>query len=291
MMASSLSWAERPLPRPVRYVGLPIAFVLLTLFFIFLGFPYDRIEENLTAQIREATGSEVEIESLGPHLGLLGPGLEARGVTAYPPGIRPISFERVVLRPAWSLAWLRADPAIHLDLVSPLGSASGAVILGSERGFDGRVQNLDLAALPLEAWLGGGRVDGRLAADADLLMGLEGPGGSLEFEVTDGSVSLPNLPIGLPFERLSGELRFGDETYLSVDRLELEGPILTARVSGALGEGGRGGIRSAPLDLQVEVDVKGSAIRTTLRGLGVRLDRDGTASFGVAGTLSNPVLD
>jgi hypothetical protein len=41
----------------------------------------------------------------------------------------------------------------------------------------------------------------------------------------------------------------------------------------------------------VEVDVKGSAIRTTLRGLGVRLDRDGTASFGVAGTLSNPVLD
>ena len=128
-MASLRNLLEGPTPRPLLYVGAPIAGVLLPTLFVFLGFPYDLFAPRLARQLSSATGSEIVIESIEPRITMAGPGMAARNVFVLRPDGASLSFDPLFVRPAWSTSWLRGDPSIHIDLRSEQGSVQGTILL------------------------------------------------------------------------------------------------------------------------------------------------------------------
>jgi len=163
-MADLLARLTAPIPRPVVFVGGPLLYLLLLAFFVFLRFPYDRLADRVEAAVQAASGMEVVIGELGPHLGLLGPGFEARDVSLMPAQGGRIPLEHLRLRPAWSLSWLRGVPAVHVDALGEMGRIAGAFALGDggPSGFDGSLEGVDSAS-PLEVRImqEGERIDAR----------------------------------------------------------------------------------------------------------------------------------
>lgn len=278
-----------PLPRPLLWVGVPLAGMLLVALFVFLGFPYDLLREALAAQVSAASGARIAIAELAPRVSPLGPALEARGVSAELPDGTRLRLDRARLRPAWSLSWLRGAPALAVDLAAPEGRLHGTLYAGGEPGFDGALEGVVLKDLPLEAWVPDLALDGLADADVDVVRGEAGPTGRVALHAREGSVGLPGLPVALPFARFEADAELGaDGRLLRVERLVLDGPMLAVEGEGELGAAAR--VEAAPLSGHVRLDVRESGVRPMIQGLGIRLDRDGRAEATLSGTLGQPRL-
>ncbi len=292
-MASAADRLARPLSRRTITVVLPAVYLVLTLFFVLMRFPYEHVAGGVVEQVEESTGMRLEIEELGPYLGLLGPGFQAHNVVAVPREGGMIQIDRLRLRPAWSLSWFRGDPAVHVGVRSPVGEVDGAVVIGDPMGFDGSVTRVDLSAPAVRDWMPIDGLDGRLTATGDLAFaeGVPLPEGDLELLIEEGSVVVPGSPLAIPFDRIEGGFVFGGESKLRSEGIQVTGPMLDATASGRLGDGNPGARWSrAQLELEVELQVKEPVARSALRGAGVRLERDGTATFEIGGTLSSPQI-
>jgi type II secretion system protein N len=278
------------LPRWLVRAAYPIWGAVLTAFFIFLGFPYDQLAHRLSSQAEASMKMRVSIGEVSPHLGIAGPGLAVREVLAAPEGGRTIVLQELVVRPAWSLAWFRGDPAIHLDVTSEIGNGSGTIILGDRGGWDGSLDSVRVDYLPLDM-LQAFEIDGLLDADVDLHGAPEEEGGGLlgtvDFELRDGSIGTEGLPVALPFDRLHGQLRFGDESYLTVSGVQIEGPLLHGTIEGRVGRGQPG---RQPLSLAVSYTVRDEELARLFAGIGGRPDENGQSKLSISGTLSNPVI-
>lgn len=277
---------EDPIPKPLLWVGVPIAALVLIIFFSFLRFPYDEFREPISDQLRQITRAEVRIGELEPTLGWTGPGLAAIDIDLIQPGQQRISIDRIEMRPAWSLGWLRMEPTLKVDLQSPMASADGVLALGNAPGWTGQIDIPDLAALPLPADSNIG-LAGSLHADADLALLGTGPAGPVRFEALSGSFAHPEIPIPVQFDRLTGELQLGGQALVELKEVLLDGPIIAADVEGVIlpapGNGDPG------LDMDVIVEVKSAPLKAMMRGMGLRLDRSGLTSFTLGGTLSRPI--
>jgi type II secretion system protein N len=271
----------------VKTLGFPLAGVLLVTCFIYLGFPYDHLAEYIAAEMGRETGVRLAIREIEPRLQLAGPGLEATGVSARWNDGGELQLDRALLRPAWSLSWLRGSPAIHLEIAGPAGEAEGTLTLDGAGAWEGELRGADLAALPISALWPGAAIEGSMGALVDLHLREGGPVGALAFEARDGSLAAPGLGMALPYERIQGELEFGGEAFATVKLLRLEGPVLTAEVTGALGKARR--FESAPLALTARLDVK-PPLRSLFQSAGIRVSRDGTARIRISGTPARPVL-
>lgn len=274
-----------PLPRPLFLVGVPLAGVFLVSLFIYLGFPYDKLGDRIKAETRRSGAMRVDFREVGPSLHLAGPGIEATGVRATLRDGETFRLERAMLRPAWSLAWFRGAPAVYAEIESEVGNVAGTVILGENGGYCGDLEQVDIAKLPLSQFAHMGTLDGVLDASVDLLLGERGPEGSVIFEARDGSIGLAVFPMPIAFETLSGELIFGDDAYVAVKRLDLEGPLLSGGVKGKVLQAAS--FSEAPLRLEVEIEAK-PAIGSAMRSAGVRVDRKGKAKARITGTVANP---
>jgi type II secretion system protein N len=274
------------LPAPLRLVVIPLAGLLLFLLFLHLRFPYDRLGGRIASQLGQLTQSQIQIGELAPRLSLAGPGLSARGVTAVTRSGARIQFERAFLRPAWSLAWLRANPAVFLDVAGPLGEADGVATLRVP-GFHGHLRGIELAHLPLSAALPGSSLHGVADLAVDVEVGEAGPVGSTGFDVKNGQLGLPRLPIEVPFTSLVGELRFGGENLAELSGLVLEGPLVSARASGTLGRAAR--VEAGELKLTVDLTAQ-PGLRAPLQAAGIALAADGTAKLQVTGTPGQPQI-
>ena len=274
--------------RPIGVLGTTLACVLLTLFFLFLGFPYDRLGERLAAELSRGSGTQLSFQELGPYVSLAGPGFEATGARiATADGIR-LQLDRARLRPAWSLAWLRLTPAIHLDLEGPPGRIIGVVTLGQAPGFAGRLEAIDLAQLPKNLVAPGAVLDGTLDAVVDLQAGSPGPQGNISLNAHEGSLGVPDLlPMAIPFDELSASLRLGDGAFLEVESLETQSALFSAQVSGTVATASS--FANAPLNLQVKLQTD-PAFSNNLKSLGIRISRDGKATLRIRGTPTAPVL-
>lgn len=279
---------ELELPRSVRRIWIPVGCVVLTLFFFLQGFPWDRVGALASARISELTGARVSMRSLSPSLGLLGPGIAAEGVTATLPNGNAIELDRARVRPAWSLAWLRGRPALAVDLRGPLGGAEGTAYLGAQPGFDGRLSDIDLAKLPVANLGPGAAADGRADADADVRLGPEGARGTLAIDARDGSLSLPGVPIALPFATIHTEVALTDAALVEIAAFDLDGPLLSAKVSGTVGR--TPFLSGAPLQLEVRLDAKDASVRPLLGQAGLRVGPDGAAQVRVLGTVGQPIV-
>ena len=284
------------LPRWLVVASWPIGGIALTAFFVFLGFPYDLLAVRLTEQVEQSTDVRLRIGELSPHVGFAGLGLEAREVLAAREGGRSIVLQRLIVRPAWSFAWLRGMPAVHLDVTSEIGSGAGTLILGSAGGFAGSLEAVRLEYLPLEM-LDSFDFQGILDAVVDLHAsdGDEGdePGGGgglvgdVDFDLREGSLSTEGLPVAVPFDRLHGQLHFGGERYLTVSGVRLDGPLIAGTVEGEIGHGASADRR--PLKIDIAYQIQDANLGSMLSGLGTR-GKDGISHLSVTGTLARPVV-
>ncbi len=284
---SGLAGDPGPLPRPLLWIGTPVVGLLLVVFFVYMGFPYDRLRDQLAVQVGNATGARVEIGALEPAPSLLGPGLRARTVVAHLRDGGALRLDRARLRPAWSLGWLTGDPAVALDVSGDeLGRVKGTATLGDAPGFDGDVADLALAQLPLRDLLGQLQLDGVVTGDVDIEFGDAGPEGRLDLFAVDGSLGLPGMPLALPFAELQADVELGTDPRVRIERFSLEGPMLSVSGEGTVGASPI--FDRAPLDLALRIEVREPSFRPMIQGLGVRLDRNGATQARVGGTVGRP---
>jgi type II secretion system protein N len=278
------------LPRWLRIASWPIGGLLLVSFFVFLGFPYDLLAQRIGNQVERSTGMRVRIGELSPHIGLAGLGLAARDVLASPEGGRTISVQKLVVRPAWSLAWFRGVPAVHLDVTSEIGNGVGTITLGATGGWEGELEAVQLEYLPLEM-LESFNIDGVLDADVDLHAQDPEAGGGLlgdvDFDLRDGSLATDGLPVAVPFERLHGQLRFGGEKYLIISGVELEGPMIAGTIEGEVGQGPSPDRQ--PVSVKIAYEVRDQSLAGMLSGMG-STGPGGSSEISVTGTVAQPVV-
>lgn len=281
------SAAPLPASRPLRILAIAAAAALLTGLFVYLGFPYDRLATRIAIAVEETTGVRLVLGPVGPDLGLLGPGIAIGSLRASLPDGEDWSFERVTLRPAWSTAWLSGTPAVFVDAAAPFGRVRGVATLADTPGFEGEGTQLDLGALLARFATQGGMLAGTADVRADVRMGPEGPEGPIAFSAQDGTLSHPQLPMDVPYERIDAELRLGGEALVEILSFEVTSPMGTGSITGKIGQARAPA--QAPLDLRIEVDAAEN-IQAPLRAQGVRFGRDGKLALSVRGTLARPVV-
>jgi type II secretion system protein N len=278
--------SAQSLPASVRWLALPLAGLLVFAFFLHRGFPYDRLGGALAARVAGATGAQVRIGELVPRFSLGGPGLEATGVDVTTAGGSRIAIERIFVRPAWSLAWLRANPAVRVDANGSFGEAHGVATLRVP-GFRGSLKGIELAGLPLDTALPGALLRGPADLELDLEVGGSGPEGSARFAVGRGLLGFTGLPMQLPFTSFAGELRLGGGSWAELHGASLEGPMISATGGGSLGLAAS--LLEAPLALDLELTAS-PGLRPQLATRGVKLGPDGMGRLLLTGTLAQPRL-
>ena len=286
--------AAAPFPllprRPARRaLVIAAAYCALTALFVVARFPVDRLTPRIEALASAATGSRVAIGTLDLDLVALLPALHARDVAVTTPAGTRLRLDRVRLRPAWSLSWLRGRPSLALALRAGQARLDGTVRLGPTPGFQGDFSQLDLAQLPAAA-LGsmGVSLDGRLSGAVDLRLGDSGLEGAVSLHATDGTFSMPLLPIGIPFQTVDADATLGGETLAEVASLVVDGPMVAMRASGTIARGPNPAF--APLALEARLEVREPALRALVADSGVSLGPDGVAELGIGGTLGAPEL-
>ena len=270
----------------LRSVAWGVAGLLLTVFFVAWSFPYERLAAAISTAVARTTPLSLQIQELGPSVSILGPGVRATGVRLSAAGGGELRFDALRLRPAWSLRWLLLRPTFRLAAELAGGTLDGT--LGLAPDFSGEAAELDLAQLPVATFWPGGALAGRLDASVDLRASAQGPEGTIALAAREGSVSLPLLPLPLPFETLTARLVLGGDAMLRVEALELSGPGLEARVEGSLGQAAA--FAQAACDLRIEIEAE-PALRAGLQSFGVRLGADGRGTLHVTGTPARPVVE
>ena len=269
-----------------RAFAVGMAAVALTSVFLVAGFPYDRLAPRAAAVIENASGARVTIGRLGLGVAWFAPQLRASDVDVAWPSGKTASFQSIRVHPAWSAAWLRGTPALVIELRSPLGEVDGTVISGSSPSFDGELRNASLALLPFQGIAAGTQLDGRVDARLDVTIAEAGPQGRVHFEAKQGSLTLPLLPIGVPFDKLSGDLALGGDSLAVLDAFDLAGPLVTLTASGTVGRNANPNL--APLALKARIEARDPTVRSMLQAQGVALDASGAAAVEIGGTLGNP---
>ena len=278
--------ARDGLPDRLRLGAISLAGLVLVLFFVYRGFPYDQLAENLAARVGHAMNVRITVQDVAPRLALLGPGIEATDVRIVRNDGNMLRIDRARLRPAWSLAWFRGDPAVHAEIETPLGAADGLLVLGDRRSWSGDLAGVDLTLLAAEIAWPGVNLTGTVDAKLDVEMGDGGPVGTCSFEAREGSLSLAAMPIPVPFATLQGELEFGGDQLVELHDVRLEGPLVTADLSGTIGQAQY--FTDAPLNLEVDLSAD-PPVRDALSQFGVRVGRrSGEAKIRITGTPSVP---
>ena len=273
--------------RTLRIVAIALAAVMLTSFFVYLGFPYDRLGDSLSTRLEQATGTRLTFGRLDSKLFLQGPGLEATDVKARTAGGDRWAFQYLAARPAWSLTWLQGRPAFYVDARAPFGEVRGVAVVGEPYAFDGKATGVDLAGVPLEAVLPELRLEGLADIEADVVLEDAGPTGPLTLAATQGALGHPALPLDVPYERIDGDLQFGGEHAVEIRSLDIQSPMGSGSIAGTVGKAPVPD--NAALDLQIDVQA-GDAIRSTLRSQGLRFDENGKLALKVSGTVSRPLV-
>lgn len=278
---------ERAQASTAQRLGIALACALLTLCFIVAGFPYDRLAQRLTGALERATGTRISIGEMGPSMSLAGPGFEAAAVRVTTRGGARLDLARARVRPAWSTAWLRATPALHVSLEGP-GRIDGVVTLDAAPAFAGELEEVDLRQLPWSSFWPGSELSGLLNATVDLAREQAWARGSVELHAREGSLTAPAvLPVTLPFASLDGTLRLGDGALLEVESLAMDGPLFKATANGRIAEARS--LAAAPLDLHIDLEANPRQVGL-IQGAGIPMTRDGRGSLRVRGTVSAPEI-
>ncbi len=280
--------ADAELPRPLMVFGVPCVGVLLIVFFLIRGFPYDELGERIASQIERSHGIQLAFAEIGPTLQLAGPALEATQLRLKRPGRPPEPIDRALIRPAWSMSWLAGEPALHVELESAAGMAKGTLHWNGTTRWVGSLRNARPDLPPISDWIPTGRLEGTLEATLDLSMAESGPEGRVDFEARDGTLFLPGLPSApLKFESLSGQLEVGGDAYAKLVALQFDGPLAKGTGSGKIGRAAR--LDQAPIGFEFDFVVQPEPARA-VTAAGVYVQPGGEASAKISGTVARPKI-
>lgn len=280
--------APGQIPRPLLWIGVPLAGLLLIAVFVYLNLPWDRFRAQVARELEAASGARVSLGALDSGFGPMGPALVFDALTLeWPDGSR-LAFDRARVRPALSPAWLRGDPALAIAASSDQGQVDGTLVWGEPPTWDGDLRQLELALLPLETFAPGTALTGRGNLEAALRFAPEGPEGTLTLEAQEGSLAHPGLPIALPFQTLTGVVKLGGEETAEIVSLALRGPMLDADLQGTIGRGPAPG--REPLHLGLRIALRDRALAGALAPLGLSFGPDGSAELQILGTLARPIV-
>jgi type II secretion system protein N len=279
--------AGETLPRALIVIGVPCAGVLLVVFFMIRGFPYDKLGELIANRIEQSHGIQLTFVDVGPTLQFAGPALEATRLRAKFPDQPLQQIDRALIRPAWSLSWFVGEPVLHVELESPSGSADGTLRWNGVTAWAGTIQDARPELPPIADWIPTGGFEGNLEATLDVSMTEQGPEGWVEFEIQDGSISLPGLSVPLPFKILTGEVSLGGDAYATLTSLSFDGPDVSGSGSGKIGHAER--LEQAPIGFEFALDVKPTMSRAVSAG-GVKISPGGKAIAKISGTVAKPKI-
>jgi len=279
--------AAGELPRPLLAIGVPCAGVLLIAFFLFRGFPYDQLGAQIVRWVEQSQGVHLAIAEFTPVMQLAGPVLEGTGVRATLSSGELLQIDRALVRGAWSTSWLSGAPAIHLELEGPAGGVTGTLEWNGSTSWNGIVWDVAVAQPPLADLVPVIGLDGLLAATVDLRIDELGNEGLIDFEVRDGSLSLPNISVALPFDMLSGELELGGDAYLTLASMTIEGPAVSGTGSGVIARAET--FEQAPVNLELELNINAD-LSKSVRAAGLRVGRRGLTKVRVSGTVAQPEI-
>lgn len=287
-MAQSESIFVAPLPKPLLMIGTPIAALLLTAFFILLGFPYHHLTNRAAAAAADRLGVEIETADSGLTFGLDGPGLFFQDISIETPTGEVYNLDSARFGPAWSLSWLSATPTIFFEVHSPLGDGEGILRTGDDPSGSGSIRDLSLAQLTFLEPLLPFKITGTLNAQGDLETRDGMPHGPVSFDLRDGLLGHPNMPVEIPYATIRGALAFGGEQLLSVETFDLLGPMINFSVSGTVGRAEP--LRDSTLDLDIAFKNVSPQLGSIIEALGASLGRDGLSKLHIGGTLGDPVV-
>jgi type II secretion system protein N len=273
------------LPRPLLAIGVPCAGVLLIAFFLIRDFPYDLLGARVVRRIEHSQGAHLAIGELTPVMQLAGPALVATGVRATLSNGDLFQIDRALLRAAWSTSWLMGDPAVHLELEGPMGSAVGTLHWNGSTAWKGTASDVAVSLPPVADLIPVVRLGGALDATIDVEIGELGSEGLIDFAVRDGSLSLPNIAVPLPFELFSGKLALGGDEFLTLESMKLEGAAVSGTGSGTIARAET--FEQAPVSLEFELSID-AALSKKLRAAGIRVNRNGLTPVQVSGTVALP---
>jgi type II secretion system protein N len=270
-----------------RIAGIVAAGVLLTAFFMLLRFPYDQFADVVAAKIEHETGLRVSVGRIGPQLLSLAPGLRASDLRITRADGTVFAFDRASVRPAWSLAWLKGNPALFVRLHSDAGEAAGTLTLAEPARWSGRIDSFNLSELPVAALGPGVSLSGSADAHVDITLGKDGPEGRIDLVAANGAIEHPALPVVLPFEQLDLDLRLGGENRAEILSLQMRSPLASGSMTGSLGKSPA--FENAALRLEGSF-TPSDEIRGPLAAQGVKIGEAGAVKFVVTGTPARPIV-
>jgi type II secretion system protein N len=273
------------LPRPLITIGVPCAGVLLIAFFLIRGFPYDKLGELIAKRIEQSHGIHLAVGDVGPALQLAGLALEGTQLRVTFPNRSPQQIDRALVRPAWSMSWLTGEPTFYVELESPSGSADGTLHWNGAASWVGTIRDARPELPPIADWIPIGGFEGTLEATLDVSMAETGLQGLVEFEIRDGSTSIPGFSAPLPFESLTAAMSLGGDAYVKLTSLSFEGPLASGSGSGKIGRAEP--LEQAPIGFEFQLDIKPELVRS-VRGGGAKIKPDGSALVKISGTVAEP---
>ncbi|MCH7868453.1 MAG: type II secretion system protein GspN [Myxococcales bacterium] len=287
-MAKTESILIAPLPKSLAKFGIPIAAFLLTTFFILLDFPYHHLTNRITAGAGQALGVEIEAANSGLTFGLDGIGFRFEDVRVETPigDVYDLDFAR--FGAGWSTSWFFATPTVFFEVDSSFGHARGTIRMDADASGSGSIAGARIGELSFLDELLPVEITGTLDAEGNIETTDDVAQGGLSFDLKDGSISHPGMPIEVPFETIHGLFVFGGEQFLSVEAFDLLGPVLNFSASGTVGHGEAIGDRA--LDLDIEFKDVAPQMRSMIELLGVSVKRDGRAKLHIGGSISQPEM-
>ena len=291
-MSESVSESLGSSSRLVRWLGIPLAAILLTLFFVYLGFPYDRLTRYALRGVDQNQGLQVLVGSASPSVAWLGPGIALRDVVIVPSNNPRIHLDRVELRPAWSFSWFRAVPAVHASIEAPSGDIDATVQLENPLRLTGTFTLVDARELPLPERTPEIPLRGEVKIEFDVSGSLDNSGGpwegTLKLTSEGGSVAFSGFPVAIPYDELESLVRLGGDQLLAIEVGRMDGPLVSATLSGSIR-----GERLDPagvLDLELITQSNDESVHKAMRDLGFDVDGGGQANLRLEGTLAKPLL-
>lgn len=265
-------------------LGLTAALVLIG-FFLARSFPTGALARRAEAELASATGAQVSVGAWHPSFGWRGPQARLERVEIRWPQSVPVRVDRIDVRPAWSLAWLGGS-AWALGLEGEFGSFAGTAVNDGGLHCEGELRDFDLRYLMLVTTMW--QMEGRLDADLDVTQRDGRVDGQVALRGRDGMLRIPSIVAPIPFEVLDGRLRLGGDAFLTIEALDLAGPLATVKLTGRIGHAPIPD--RAPLRFEGEIQVDEPGVRGAMGVQGLRFDPSGRARFQVHGTLAEPVL-
>lgn len=287
-MADPESLLTARLPSRLRKLGIPFAAVLLTSFFILIGFPYHHITNRAAASAAASLGVEIEAEDSGFTIGLDGPGFRFSDIEVVTPTGDTYPLDTLRFGPAWSLSWFMLEPVVFFEVASTLGHAEGKVGTGDSPSLQATVRDAMLTDLRFLEETLPIKITGTMSADAAIESKGDAYSGPITFDLKDGELGNGELPVEIAYDTIHGEAILGGEQFLNVAAFDLLGPMFNVSISGNIGNGATNEER--PIDMNVVFTEILSPLRPTIEGLGAKLAADGTARIHIGGTLAAPVF-